>query len=57
MMTIDRLKGTIMFHIGDPVIHPNYGPGKVISIEQVSCLGSGKRYYEFELLESVRKGI
>lgn len=40
-----------MFHIGDPVIHPDYGPGKVIGIEQVSCLGTGKRYYEIELID------
>jgi RNA polymerase-interacting CarD/CdnL/TRCF family regulator len=40
-----------MFHIGDPVIHPDYGPGRVINIEQVSCLGAGKRYYEIELLD------
>jgi RNA polymerase-interacting CarD/CdnL/TRCF family regulator len=42
-----------MFHIGDAVIHPDYGPGKVINIEQVSCLGTGKRYYEIELFEQV----
>ena len=40
-----------MFHIGDAVIHPDYGPGRVIDIEQVSCLGAGKRYYEIELFD------
>jgi RNA polymerase-interacting CarD/CdnL/TRCF family regulator len=40
-----------MFHIGDAVIHPDYGPGRVINIEKVSCLGAGKRYYEIELLD------
>jgi RNA polymerase-interacting CarD/CdnL/TRCF family regulator len=40
-----------MFDIGDAVIHPDYGPGKVINIEQVSCLGPRKRYYEIELLD------
>jgi RNA polymerase-interacting CarD/CdnL/TRCF family regulator len=40
-----------MFHVGDPVIHPDYGPGKVINIEQVSCLGAEKRYYEIELFD------
>ena len=40
-----------MFQIGDAVIHRDYGPGRVINIEQVSCLGAGKRYYEIELLD------
>ena len=40
-----------MFHMGDAVIHPDCGPGRVIDIEQVSCLGAGKRYCEIELFD------
>jgi RNA polymerase-interacting CarD/CdnL/TRCF family regulator len=39
-----------MFQIGDVVVHPSYGPGKVKDIEKLMCLGMNKRYYEIELL-------
>jgi len=41
-----------VFHVGDIVIHPNYGAGTVIDIDKLACLGTStdKRYYEIELL-------
>lgn len=40
-----------MFQIGETVIHPGYGPGRVIDIEKLVCLGSDKRYYSIKLLD------
>jgi CarD family transcriptional regulator len=39
-----------MFQIGDVVVHPGYGAGKVVDIEKLSCLGSGRRYYSIKLM-------
>jgi CarD family transcriptional regulator len=39
-----------MFRIGDRVIHPSYGVGTVIEIEERHTLGNSKRYYSIELL-------
>ena len=40
-----------MFQVGDAVVHPGYGAGKVVNIEQLSCLGSNKQYYSIKLLD------
>ena len=39
-----------MFQIGDMVVHPGYGVGKVVDIEKLACLGSDKRYYSIRLV-------
>jgi len=39
-----------VFQIGDVVVHPGYGVGKVVDIEKLSCLGSDKRYYSIRLV-------
>ena len=39
-----------MVQIGDTVVHPGYGVGKVVDIEKLSCLGSDKRYYSIRLV-------
>ena len=40
-----------MFQIGDMVVHPGYGVGKVVDIEKLACLGSDKRYYSIRLVD------
>jgi CarD family transcriptional regulator len=40
----------MMFQRGDTVIHPGYGAGTVIYIEEQQFLGSKKPYYSIELL-------
>jgi RNA polymerase-interacting CarD/CdnL/TRCF family regulator len=40
-----------VFQIGDVVVHPGYGVGKVVEIEKLSCLGSDKRYYSIKLVD------
>ena len=40
-----------MFQVGEMVVHPGYGAGKVIDVEKLSCLGSDKRYYSIKLLD------
>jgi CarD family transcriptional regulator len=39
----------MMFQIGDTVIHPGYGAGTVVKIEELQCLGSNKLYYSIKL--------
>jgi len=34
-----------MFRIGDTVIHPGYGTGTVVDIEELQGLGNDKPYY------------
>jgi CarD family transcriptional regulator len=41
----------MMFQIGDTIIHPGYGAGTVVKIEELQCLGSDKLYYAIELLD------
>ena len=38
------------FHVGDTVVHPNYGAGVITEIEERHSLGPRKRYYSIELL-------
>jgi CarD family transcriptional regulator len=40
-----------MFEVGDTVVHPSYGAGKVINIRELHTLGrDGKQYYSIRLL-------
>jgi CarD family transcriptional regulator len=53
---IERLESTCegeqtVFQVGDTVVHPGYGAGKVVDIEKLSCLGSDKSYYSIKLLD------
>ena len=40
-----------MFQVGEMVVHPGYGAGKVVDVEKLSCLGSDKQYYSIKLLD------
>ena len=40
-----------MFQVGDAVIHPHRGAGKVVDIEKLQCLGSNKWYYSITLMD------
>ncbi|MBN1584119.1 MAG: hypothetical protein JXA89_25640 [Anaerolineae bacterium] len=40
-----------MFQVGDAVIHPHRGAGKVVEIEKLQCLGSDKWYYSITLVD------
>jgi len=40
-----------MFQVGDVVIHPHRGAGKVVDIEKLQCLGSEKWYYSITLMD------
>ena len=40
-----------MFQIGQAVVHPAHGPGKIVKIKKLSTLGSGKQYYSVRLLD------
>ena len=40
-----------MYQVGETVVHPGYGVGKVVDIERLSCLGSDKQYYSVKLLD------
>ena len=40
-----------MFQVGDAVIHPHRGAGKVVGIEKLQCLGSDKWYYSITLTD------
>lgn len=46
-----------MFQIGETVIHPGYGPGRVVDIEKLVCLGSDKRYYSIKLLDGTETRV
>ena len=39
-----------MYQVGEAVVHPGHGPGKVIGIEKLLCLGKDGRYYKIKLL-------
>jgi len=40
-----------MFHIGETVVHPVYGAGKIREIKELSSLGGEeKRYYSIQLI-------
>jgi RNA polymerase-interacting CarD/CdnL/TRCF family regulator len=40
-----------MFHIGETVVHPEYGAGKIREIKELSSLGDEeKRYYSIQLI-------
>jgi CarD family transcriptional regulator len=39
-----------MFQVGEAVIHPGHGPGKVVNVENLSLSDKDKRYYRIELL-------
>lgn len=40
-----------MFHIGETVVHPEYGAGKIREIRELSSLGhEEKRYYSIQLI-------
>jgi CarD family transcriptional regulator len=40
-----------MFHVGETVVHPVYGAGKIREIKELSSLGDeGKRYYSIQLI-------
>jgi CarD family transcriptional regulator len=47
----------MMFRIGDTVIHPGYGAGKVVDIEKLQCLGSDKPYYSIELSDGFKTRV
>lgn len=40
-----------MFSVGEPVVYPGYGAGKVVDISTLSSLGSPKRYYLIGLMD------
>jgi len=40
-----------VFQVGESVVCPGYGAGRVMGISKVSCLGTDKRYYAIELLD------
>ncbi len=46
-----------MFRIGDTVIHPGYGAGTVVYIEEQQFLGSDKPYYSIELLDGSKTRV
>jgi CarD family transcriptional regulator len=39
----------MQFAIGDNVVHPLYGPGRIIGLEQKELLDGRKRYYVIEI--------
>jgi CarD family transcriptional regulator len=46
-----------MFRIGDTVIHPGYGAGTVVDIEELQCLGNDKPYYSIELSDESKTRV
>jgi CarD family transcriptional regulator len=47
----------MMFQVGDTVIHPGYGAGRVVKIGNLQCLGSNKLYYSIELLDDSKTNV
>jgi RNA polymerase-interacting CarD/CdnL/TRCF family regulator len=47
----------MMFQVGDMVIHPGYGAGRVVKVEKLPCLGSNKLYYAIELADESRTNV
>jgi RNA polymerase-interacting CarD/CdnL/TRCF family regulator len=39
-----------MFHVGETVVHPGYGAGKIREIRELSSLGKEKEYYSIQLI-------
>jgi CarD family transcriptional regulator len=39
-----------MYKVGDSVVHPVHGTGKIVEIKELRSLGPVKRYYAIELL-------
>lgn len=39
-----------MFQVGEAVVYAGFGAGRVVEVAKLSSLGSGKRYYEVELI-------
>jgi CarD family transcriptional regulator len=39
----------MLFSVGDKVVHPHHGPGRIASIEQRELLDGTKRYYVIEI--------
>jgi CarD family transcriptional regulator len=46
-----------MFQVGDTVIHPGYGAGRVVKIRELHCLGSDKLYYSIELSDDSKTNV
>jgi CarD family transcriptional regulator len=46
-----------MFQVGEAVVHPGHGPGKVVDIERLSLSNRDKRYYKIRLLEEAEVTI
>ncbi|MFN2219514.1 MAG: CarD family transcriptional regulator [Anaerolineae bacterium] len=47
----------MIFQVGDTVIHPGYGAGRVVKIRKLNCLGSNKLYYSIELSDDSRTNV
>lgn len=47
----------MMFQVGDTVIHPGYGAGRVVKIGKLHCLGSNKLYYSIELSDDSKTNV
>ena len=39
----------MQFSVGDKVVHPNYGPGRIASIERKELMDGTKRYYVIDI--------
>lgn len=39
----------MQFTVGDKVVHPHHGPGRITAIERKQFLGEAKRYYVIEI--------
>ena len=48
---------SMMFQVGDVVIHPGYGAGTVVEIEKLQFLGSDKPYYSIELSDGSKTRV
>ncbi len=46
-----------MFQIGQAVVHPGYGPGNVVGIQELSLSKSNKQYYKIRLLDEVEMTV
>jgi CarD family transcriptional regulator len=46
-----------MFQVGDTVIYPGYGAGRVVKIGKLQCLGSDKLYYSIELADDSKTNV
>jgi len=42
-------KWTMSFHIGDPVVHWSYGPGKIIQMDENTMSGNTEKYYVVQI--------